>query len=144
MEILLWIVGIVLSIGIARHYYKQSFSKRLSFFLLVDDRPFLRIAPDVLERLKINYTLPPPTPDSAQEISTQVISSIHHLQVIIANTGARAITFVESPTIEIPVNAAVLDATIIHQNPSDLEVSLLRQPWGGKGPQSFFCSVKMM
>ena len=153
METILWVIGILIALAIAHIYYRLSLSKSLSFFLLLDDQPLSRIDPNVRSRLRVQFFNPegpPPNVDAPNEVvdiqtgQHAVIQALHHLQIIVANTGVKAISFTESPVIDIPAGKSVLDASIIHQRPLDLGASLARMPVKDDGIQKLSLSVKLL
>jgi hypothetical protein len=151
MEATLWITGIVAAIIIAHVYYRLTVSKSLSFFLLVDDQPLSRVDQDVRNRLVVQFhdPEPPPANDAANAITVNAglrttVGALHHLQVIVANTGVRAITFAEAPNMTIPSSSQILDASLIYQKPADLGASVARLPVGDDGEQHVSLSVPML
>jgi hypothetical protein len=147
MDVFLWALGIIVAI-VVTHVYWQRPGKSLSFFLLVDDQPLSKVAAEVRDRLTIFFSYPvaPDTPSSQGPSSRPAynIGSLHHIQVVIVNTGVKAITFLEAPIFEIPANAAILDALIIHQKPDDLEASLARLPVVAGENQLVRVALKML
>ena len=147
MELSLWIVALLASIAIAHFYFGRS-GKSLSFYLLLDDQPLSRVDSTVRERLSIAFSYPeaPDNPGVAGPANrpSSAVGELHHLQVILYNSGVKAITFNESPTIEIPRRATILDASVIYQNPDDLEAVVARLPVDDNKDQIVRIAVRML
>jgi hypothetical protein len=152
MEHVLWVLAIIISIVIAHFYYRLSLNKALSFFLLLDDRPLSKVDPNVRARLAVKFSAPEPPPNpgnpapQGEVIAHEPIDigDLQHLQVVIANTGVRAITFQEAPILPISVDGLILDASIIHQCPLDLSASLARLPVDADGMQKTRITIPML
>ena len=147
MEYILWILATVISLAIAHFYYRLS-GKSLSFYLLFDDEPLSRVDPAVRDRLSIAFSYPE-APDNPGELGQKnpiasPITNLHHIQVIIFNSGIKAITFNESPIIEIPSCGTILDASLIYQKPSDLEANIARLPAEEGKDQKVIVATKML
>jgi len=116
--------------------------------LLLDDQPLSRVDSTVRERLSIAFSYPeaPNNPGVAGPASrpSSVVGELHHIQVILYNSGVKAITFNESPTIEIPRRATILDASVIYQKPDDLEVVVARLPVDDNKDQIVRVAVRML
>lgn len=147
MEFVLWILALVISLAIAHFYYRRS-GKSLSFYLLFDDQPLSRVDPTVRERLSIAFSYPEapgsPVEPGRGNLSTSPISNLHHIQVIIFNSGVKAITFNESPIIEIPGDVTILDASLIYQKPPDLDADIARLPSEEGKDQKVRIATKML
>lgn len=147
MELVLWIVALVASIAIT-HFYFQRSGKSLSFYLLLDDQPLSRVDLTVRERLSIVFSYPEAPGNLGVAAPTNkppsIIGELQHLQVIVSNSGVKAITFSEAPTIEIPHHAEILDTSVIYQNPDDLNVEVARPPAGNEKNQIVRVALKML
>lgn len=151
MEIILWVGSVVIAILISHFYYRRSISKALSFFLLLDDKPLSHVSKDVRERLEFKFKSSPKQPSeegdkrlAAEEPQSIGIDALHNLQFVIANTGIRAITFAENPSIDIPTDNLILDASIIHQKPDNLGAGVIRLPVGQGECQRIKITVPML
>lgn len=154
MEYVLWVIGVVIAIVVAHAYYRLSISKSLSFFLLHDDQPLSKVDPNVRSRLVVQFFKPeaPPSTNDAFPLTGEapssqnatIVQALHHIQVLVANTGVRAISFTEAPTIEIPSGKLLLDASIIHQRPKDLGASLARLPVADDGVQRLRLAIPLL
>ena len=148
MAALLWVIGILAAIPISHFYYRRSLNKTLSFFLIHEDQPLSRMDVGVRERLKVQFFSPNPPPQAnvAAPLTAQAheVGALHHLQFLIANTGVRAISFHEGPTLEIPAGKLILDASIIYQKPDELAASLAPLPIIDAGPQKIRFSIPLL
>lgn len=143
LELGLWTASILIGLLVTHVYYRKSVGKRLSFFLLLDEQPFALVDRNVFERVKITFSIEPAPGANLPEQPTG-IRWIQHLQVIVANTGSRAITFNTPPALDLPAHCQILDATIIHQSPEDLGAKLARLPVERGQPQQTLFAVKML
>jgi hypothetical protein len=150
MEIVLWVGSVIVAVLISHFYYKRSISKVLSFFLLLDDKPLSHVSPDVRERLEFTFKAAPeqPPPDGGAVgegiVGALSIESLHHLQLVIANTGVRAISFKENPCISIPSDNLILDASLIYRKPRDLGAEIIRLPVGEDKCQKLKIAVPVL
>jgi len=147
MDLLLWLLAIPVSVAIGYIFFRKS-GKALSFYLLVDDQPLSKVDASVRERLNISFSYPKaPNNQGLRESENEqlkIVGNLHHLQVVIYNSGLRAITFTEPPTIEIPRTASILDASVIYQKPSDLGASIVRLPVEDDKDQTVRLAVRML
>jgi hypothetical protein len=153
MDKILWIAGTLGALLIAHFYYRLTVSKSISFFLLLDDRPLSHVNPDVRARLTVHFFGPEPAPaptNIGDSITVErgresiAVGELQHLQVIVTNTGSRAISFAEAPTINLPNENVILDASIIYQKPEDLGASLTRLPVVDGGAQKIQLAVPLL
>lgn len=147
MDLFLWFLAIPVSAAVTYIFFRKS-GKSLSFYLLVDDQPLSKVDASVRERLNISFSYPEPPNSSGLEgpenQHSKVIGNLHHLQVVIYNSGLRAITFNNAPTIEIPRTASILDASVIYQMPADLGASIARLPVEEGKDQTVRLAVQML
>jgi hypothetical protein len=122
METVLGIlIGIVASVIVGRYYYKRTFNKELRVFGLLNSAVFAGIAPDVRSQLHFRF----------QE---RDVAELQQLMFLVANTGDRAIRDLMAPlTLALPPTATILDASIVHRQPSELQATLqtIPEPSGG-------------
>lgn len=147
MDVFLWFLAIPMSFAVGYFFFRKS-GKSLSFYLLVDDQPLSKVDADVRGRLSIVFSYPeaPETHriEGPENQPTLNIRDLHHVQVVIYNSGVKAITFTEAPTIEIPRMASILDASVIYQMPADLGASLARLPVEDGKDQTVRFAVRML
>ena len=154
METAIWtLVGIAVTFGISHLYYRMGSSKSLGFFLLVDDQPLSRVDADVRERLVVQFFVPE-APEgvpghereyaAAERRNAIVVGTLHHVQIVVANTGIKAISFNEAPTFDIPANSLILDASIIYKKPQDMTASIVRLPVAQGDMQVVQLAIKML
>lgn len=145
MDLILWIVALIASVVIAQIYFRRT-GKALSFYLLLDDQPLSRVDQDVRKRLSINFSYPvaPDGANSQPESRSTEVKDLHHVQVVIYNNGVKAVTFTEAPTIEIPLSANILDASVIYQKPEDLEAAVARLPVADGKDQTVRIALRML
>lgn len=105
--------GGLISFLVSRFYYKKSIkTKTLSCYVHYVSEILTDIDPDVKQKLEIDY-------------DGQKVDSIYQAQFIIANTGDFPIRNVIRPlTLQIPNQAEVLDANIIHIEPAGREINI--------------------
>lgn len=147
MDLLLWFLAIPVTVAVSYFFFRKS-GKSLSFYLLVDDQPLSKVDAAVRERLSIVFSYPeaPNSPgmQGPENRPSRNISDLHHLQVVLYNSGVKAITFTEAPTIQIPWRASILDASVIYQMPGDLGASLDRLPVEDGKDQTVRLAVRML
>jgi hypothetical protein len=124
-------IGIVGTVLVSRYYFQRSTKKEISSFSLLASQVFAGIEPQVRRRLRFTF-------------HDEEVRELSQLGFLIANTGERAISgFIEPPTIELPKDAKVLDASIEHRSPKDLRASLRvsGEPVIG---QSIVCEIPLL
>jgi hypothetical protein len=111
------IIGIVfggtLTFLASRHYYKKGIkTKSLHCFVQYISEILTDIEPEVKKKMHIDY-------------DGQDVDSLYQVQFIIANTGDYPIRDLIKPlTLQIPNNAEVLDANIVHIEPTGRDVAI--------------------
>lgn len=105
--------GGILTFIASRYYYKKSIkTKDLSCFVQYVSEILTDIEPEVKKKLTVDY-------------NGRSVESLYQVQFIIANTGDYPIRNLIKPlSLQIPNNAEVLDANIVHIEPSGRDVSL--------------------
>ena len=105
--------GGLISFLVSRFYYKKSIkTKTLSCYVQYVSEILTDIDPEVKQKLEIDY-------------DGQKVESLYQAQFIIANTGDFPIRDVIRPlTLQIPNQAEVLDANIIHIEPTGREINI--------------------
>jgi hypothetical protein len=106
------VIGVIASILIGRYYYRRTVHKDLSIFGLLNSEVFAGIAPDVREQLHFRF-------------KDREVTELQQLLFLVANTGERAIRdVIETLRLDLPPTAAILDASIVHRHPEDLNATL--------------------
>lgn len=105
------LVGVGATVLASRHYYRRSVDKELTPFIQLQSNVLSHIESDVKSDLHIEYR------------GTKV-ENLQQLQVLMANTGERAIRDVIKPLrLELPENVEIMDASILYVSPEGRDVS---------------------
>lgn len=115
METLLGIViGIAATVVVSHYYFRRSMNKRLSIYALMSNRVFSGIDASVRSHLKFLF-------------HDEEISELQQIELIVANDGDRAISNCIQPLrFQLPESIKILDASILHKSPNELDVSMIR------------------
>ncbi|MDD5296196.1 MAG: hypothetical protein PHU46_04725 [Rhodocyclaceae bacterium] len=115
METLLGIViGIISTFAVSHYYFRRSVNKRLSVYALMSSRVFSGIDASVRKHLKFLF-------------HEDEISELQQIEFIVANDGERAISNCIQPLrFQLPASIKILDASILHKSPRELEVSMIQ------------------
>ncbi len=106
------VIGVVASVLIGRYYYHRTVNKELSVYELLNSPVFAGIAPDVREQLHFKF-------------KEREVTELQQVMFVVANTGDRAIRdLIETIRLDLPPTAAILDASIVHRHPDDLNATL--------------------
>jgi hypothetical protein len=104
------IIGIVATVWASNYYFRKSLKKSLTPYIQYYASPFRGIDPSVRKDLGITY-------------QGNSVDDLFEIQFLIANTGDKAIRDIIEPlSLEIPDHCTLLDASIIHKNPTELKV----------------------
>ena len=111
-------IGVFVTILVARYYFKRTVSKKLSVYLSLNNRLFAGIESDVKKNLEFTY-------------NTEEVKELQQIELIVANDGERAIRdCIEPLTIQISKQVKILDASILHRQPSDLHIKITAEDKG--------------
>lgn len=115
METLLGIViGIIATVIVSHYYFRRSINKRLSIYALMSNRVFSGIDASVRSHLKFLF-------------HDDEISELQQIELIVANDGERAISNCIQPLrFQLPESIKILDASILHRSPKELDVSMIQ------------------
>jgi hypothetical protein len=110
------LVGIVVSaaitVAVSRYYFRRSLLKRLGAYVILSSAVFAGIDAEVRKQLRFTF-------------KDKDVSKLQLLQIVLVNEGEHAIRdFIEPPTLVLPKGAEVLDASVIHREPSTLVAEL--------------------
>lgn len=106
------LLGVIGSALVSRHYFRKSFRKELTPYLQFFSSPLTGIDPSVRRELKVTY-------------QGQIIENLCEVQLLIANTGDKAIRDVVEPlAVSIPDGARLLDAAVMYASPEGRRVEL--------------------
>jgi hypothetical protein len=106
------IVGIAVTVAVARYYYQRSTHKRLAAYLLLSNHIFGGIESEFRKELRFTFR------------ETEVVD-LHQIEFLIANDGERSISsLIEPLRLEIPKSADLLDASILYRSPTSLGVNI--------------------
>ncbi len=104
------ILGIAATALVGRYYFRRTTTRAITPFVHLHSWILSGIDPEVREHLKILFHDEP-------------VEDITHLQLLVANTGSRAIRDCIRPLrLAFPKGVAVLDHSVIHRHPKELEV----------------------
>lgn len=105
------IVGAAFSVWLSSYYFRRSHRKSLTPYIQYASSPFRDLDPAVSRALDIKY----------QDVP---VVDLFEIQFLIANTGDKAIRDVIRPlTFKVPAESDLLDATVIHRYPAELNVN---------------------
>jgi hypothetical protein len=108
------IIGIVSTVIVSHYYFRRSVNKRLSIYALMSNRVFSGIDATVRSHLKFLF-------------HGKEISELQQVELIVANDGERAISNCIQPLrLQLPTSIKILDASILHKSPKELEVSMIQ------------------
>jgi hypothetical protein len=113
-NLILTVAGILVGIGatvfVGRYFFNRTFERSLTPFIHLHSLVLADIDPEVRSELRILF-------------QDQPVDDLTHLQLLIANTGSRAIRDCIKPlSITFPSGIVVLDHAIIHKNPKELDL----------------------
>lgn len=119
LNVILTLTGIILGIAatalVGRYYFRRTVERELTPFVHLHSLVLAGIDSDYRKDLKILFHDEP-------------VEDLTHLQLLIANTGTRAIRDCIQPlTIFFPKKVSVMEYAILHKNPNELQVRLARQ-----------------
>ena len=119
LNVILTLVGIILGIAatalVGRYYFRRTIERALTPFIHLHSFVLSGIDPEVREDLKILFR-------------DQPVDDLTHLQLLVANTGTRAIRDCIKPfTVLFPKDVDILDHAILHRYPRELELTARRQ-----------------
>ena len=114
------VVGILISALVtvlaSRYYFRRSIKKSLGVYGILHSRVFSGITADVRKQLHFRFG-----DVDVQELQQTVL--------LIANDGERSIRDVIEPlTLDLPPEVELLDASILHRHPGELDVSVKGSP----------------
>jgi len=106
------LIGVAATIIASRHYYRRSIQKELTPFMQLQSNVLSRIDEDVKTDLHIEY-------------KKTKVENLQQMQLLIANTGERAIKEIIKPLrLDLPSNCQIMDANILHVSPDGREVEM--------------------
>lgn len=106
------IIGVAATVLVARYYFRKTINKEISVFVSLNSRVFEGLEPQVRSKLEFHY-------------SGKEIAELQQIDMIIANNGDRAIRdCIEPLTLHFKKMTTILDASIIHREPSALQVTI--------------------
>jgi hypothetical protein len=117
------VLGALATVLASRYYFLRSTRKSLGVYGLLNSAVFADIAPDVRPRLSFRY-------------QDREVRDLRQLVFLVANDGERAISNVIEPlSLSLPDEVEILDASIIHRSPEELQASadLTPRPAGDGG-----------
>lgn len=114
INVALTLIGIILGIAatalVGRYYFRRTTTRAITPFVHLHSWILSGIDPEVRKHLKILFHDEP-------------VDDITHLQVLVANTGSRAVRDCIRPLrFVFPKGIVVLDHSVIHRHPKELEV----------------------
>ena len=110
ITIFVFLITIIFTYYLSRHYFSRTIGRSLTPFVHIHSESLAGIDPEVREDIKIYY-------------KTEEVSDLTRYQIIIANTGDRSIRdFIKPLTIIFPAKTKILDASILHKFPKELEI----------------------
>ena len=108
------VVGVTATALVGRHYFRRTTDRSLTPFVHLSSSVLSDIDPEVRSELKIQF-------------HDQQIADLTHIQLLIANTGNRAIRNCIKPlSITFPKKTKILDYSIIYKHPKEREISAKR------------------
>ena len=107
------IIGVAATVLVAQYYFRKTINKQISVFVTLSSRVFAGLEPQVRSKLEFHY-------------SGKEITELQQIDMIIANNGDRAIRdCIEPLALHFKKKTTILDASIIHRDPSDLQVTIV-------------------
>lgn len=104
------VIGIIATLLISRHYFRRTMERKMTPFIHLHSEVFAGIDPEVRDDIKIYY-------------KNEEVNDLTHYQVLIANTGDRAIRdFIKPLSVIFPENVRILDVSILHKSPKEFEL----------------------
>ena len=104
--------GVLVTLAVSRHYFRRTMRKSIGIYRLLDTRIFAGIDRAVREQLRFTY-------------QDREVEDLLQLEFVIANDGERAISNVIEPLrLDLPQGVEVLDASVLHRHPENLNVSI--------------------
>ena len=109
------LAGVAATIVVARYYFRRTINKQISVFVLLSNRVFAGIDQDVRKKLAFHY-------------ANKEIAELQQIDLIITNDGDRAIRdCIEPLQIVLKGDTIILDASVLHRQPNDLQVIIEQQ-----------------
>lgn len=106
------IAGVVATVWVSAYYFRRSLTKSLTPYVQFTSKPFQGISADVRKALQVTYAGVP-------------VEDLYEVQFLIANTGDKAIRdLIEPLFLSIPEKSTLLDASVLHAEPSGLKTTL--------------------
>lgn len=107
------IIGIIATVIVSHYYFRRSINKRLSIYAIMSNHVFSGIDSSVRNHLKFLF-------------HEEEISELQQVELIVANDGERAISNCIQPLrFQLPESIKILDASILHRSPKELDVSMI-------------------
>jgi hypothetical protein len=107
------LIGALVTVFASRYYFRRSVSKRLGFYSLLNSLVFEGIAPDVRDQLQFRF-------------QGREVKELQQVVFLVANDGERAIRdVIELPTILVPADVEILDASIVYRQPEGLKADVV-------------------
>jgi len=126
------LIGVTVTALVGRHYFRRTTDRSLTPFVHLFSSVLSDIDPEVRSELKILF-------------HEQQIDDLTHIQLLIANTGNRAIRDCIKPlSITFPKETKVLDYSIIYKHPKEREVSAKRSVGKTVTPDSIEVSFPLL
>ena len=126
------ILGIIASTLVGRHYFRRTIDRSLKPFIHLHSLVLSGIDPSVRGDLKVRYKNEP-------------VDDLTHLQLLVANTGTRAIRDCIKPfSISFPQNADILDYSILYRHPSELELTTTKEITGESNQEAVNISFPLL
>lgn len=109
------IVSLITGYVISKYFFRRSLNKRLSIYLLMNNRVFSGIDKTVRGHLKFIF-------------NDKEIVELQQVELIVANDGDLAISnCIEPLRLTLPNSVKLLDASILHRNPNELKVTIVQK-----------------
>jgi hypothetical protein len=106
--------GIISTTIVAHYYYKRSRRKTLSAHIIMNNNIFGGVHSDDRKNLRFEYR-------------GEQIDNLYQMEILIGNDGEQAISNCLKPlTLDIPKNIKVIDVSIIHKYPPELDINIHR------------------
>jgi len=126
------VVGVTATALIGRHYFRRTTDRSLTPFVHLSSSVLSDIDPEVRSDLKILF-------------HEQQIDDLTHIQLLIANTGSRAIRDCIKPlSITFPNETNILDYSIIYKHPKERVISAKHSKGKRGTPDSIEVSFPLM
>jgi hypothetical protein len=105
-------VSALVTVLASRYYFQRSIKKSLGVYGILHSRVFSGITPDVRNQLQFKF-------------GDRDVRELRLTVLLIANDGERSIRDVIDPlTLDLPPEVELLDASILHRHPSELDVAV--------------------